>query len=150
MAHTNITFLLAPLVVPLLCSAALVLLSPGQSPLTGFLFFLAIGSAISYGATFCLLLPTLYLISRFTTPTFLLTSVAGAVLGMLAWLPVAWVSYCASGVDSGPPVESFAAYLLRQFPWPDFWRMLVAGCVTAMLYRYLARRLSKGSTPPVP
>jgi len=132
--------LLAPMAVPCVASAILQTSAPGKDPVFAFFFVFLLGCAVSYAATVFLFLPALYLISRVASPTAAMTATAGGVLGGLAWCPLAWQSYCATGVDSGPPAETFVAYLLRQFPWPDLWFFVCAGAVTALLYRYLERR----------
>jgi hypothetical protein len=80
-----------------------------------------IGSILSYGATLLLFLPCLFLVSRVTSVTAILTGLIGTVLGCIVYVPIAWQSYLASGVDSGPPTGTFQEYLwLHGFEW-DFW-----------------------------
>ena len=140
--------ILAPLTIPLILSALFTIASPGKNPAAGFLFFLTLGCALSYGITIFLFLPCLFVISRFTPLTASLTGVVGTVLGLLAYGPIIWVSYGASGDDSGPPTITFLEYLRRHaFEW-DFWFLLVAGLVTAMLYWFLARPPSRSDDQP--
>ena len=132
--------LIAPAVIPLLASAAFVLLSPGQQNRpAGFLILFAIGCAVSYGATLCLLLPALYLLSRFTTLTTVPVCLTGAALGWVVWLPAAWVSYCASGVNSGPPSITFFEFLLQQPTVMELALFAAAGGITAFLYQVISR-----------
>jgi hypothetical protein len=132
-------FFLAPPAVPFVCSVAFVILSGvDKHPIYGFLLCFAIGSIFSYGATLFLFLPCLFLLSRLTPLTARLTCVLGALLGGLALLPVDWLMYSSSGVDSGPPQGSFGAYLLHQGFDPIDWAFLVGGLVTATLYWFLA------------
>jgi len=104
-----------------------------------------IGSILSYGATLLLFLPCLFLVSRVTSVTAILTGLIGTVLGCIVYVPIAWQSYLASGVDSGPPTGTFQEYLwLHGFEW-DFWFVVVAGLATALLYWYLSNRSTGGS-----
>lgn len=129
---------LPPLAVPLLFSAAIQISTPGQQPILAFLVIFALGSMVSYAATILLLLPSLFLVSRFIQLTALLTGLAGTVLGAVVNIPVAWLAYRSSGTNSGTPQGTFGEYLLRQ---PVGWKMLAlptAGLVTALLFWFLA------------
>ena len=128
---------LAPLPVPLIASVVLGL-SPSKDPLFAFLFFFVLGSAFSYGASVFVLWPGLYLVSRFTALTAWLTGLVGTALGCAMYLPVAWVSYRASGDDSGPPSGTFVEYLWRNF-WSEGWVFFAGGLVTALLYWFLSK-----------
>src|SRR5882724_10185768 len=124
--------LLAPLAVPFVFSVAFVILSGmSKHSISGFLVCFALGSILSYGATLFLFLPCLLLLSRLIPLTARLTCMLGTLLGGLALLPVDWVMYSTSGVDSGPPQGSFWAYFLRQGFDPIDWAFLVGGLVTA-------------------
>jgi membrane associated rhomboid family serine protease len=85
-----------------------------------------------------LFLPCLFLVSKFTPLTGRLTCLLGTVLGGMAYLPLAWVMWTSSGVNCGPPPDSFVENLWRQL-WEGFaWVFIVGGLVTAMLYWFLA------------
>ena len=132
--------ILAPLPIPLVFSALFEISTPGRSPIFSFLFFFVLGSVLSYGITIFLFLPCLFLVSRLTSLTVRLTGLVGTVLGCLVYLPVAWESYLATGVDSGPPQGTFGAYLRQHgFEW-DFWALLLGGLTTALLYGYLVNQ----------
>jgi hypothetical protein len=132
--------LLAPLPMPIIFSLMFEISAPGQNPILSVLFFSAFGSVVSYGITICLFVPLLYLVSKFTSLTAIVTSLVGMVVGFIVYFPVAWQMYISSGVDSGPPQGTFKEYLLRQgFQW-DFWALLFAGMVTAFLYWYISKR----------
>jgi hypothetical protein len=132
--------ILAPLPIPLVFSALFEISTPGRSPILSFAFLFALGSVLSYGITIFLFLPGLFLLSRLTSLTVRLTALVGAVLGCLVYLPVAWQSYLATGVDSGPPQGTFGDYLHHHgFEW-DFWALVLAGLVTALLYGYLVNQ----------
>jgi hypothetical protein len=130
---------LSPLVVPLVYSTALVAVAPGKDPLLSFLVWFGLGSIFSLAVSILLLLPALFLMSRFTPLTARATAVVGAVLGGIVFLPVAWQSYLASGDNSGPPQDPFASYLQRQFSGMEWWPFPLGGLVTAVLYWVLAR-----------
>jgi len=130
--------LLAPAVVPALGALALVIASPGSDPFSGFLFWFAIGSLVSYGATLVLLLPALHLLARFATPGVFACGLLGSVLAIAIYLPLIGVMYQASGPDSGPPEGSFIDYLLRDLGDPLTLFFPAAGFITAALYRCIA------------
>ena len=130
--------LLAPLPVPVLLSAAFVFLTPGRNQLWGFLFFAAVGAVFSYGGTVVLLLPCLFLLSRVTRLNALWAGALGALLGLAIYLPKEWISWHASGVDSGPPSDTFAQYLARNFFSLELPCFVGAGLVAALLYWWLA------------
>jgi hypothetical protein len=132
--------IIAPLAIPIIYSVLVEMASPGKSPIFGILFFTALGSVVSYGATVFLFLPSLFVVSRFTPLTGRLTCLLGAVLATVAYLPVSWECYLTSGADSGPPEGSFGHYLRQCGLGWDFWAFPVAGLATAMLYWFLARR----------
>lgn len=135
-----LALLLAPAIVPALGSLALVITSPGSDPLSGFLFWFAVSCVVSYGATLALLLPALHLAARFAAPGIFASGLLGAALGGAVYLPLVWVMYKASGLDSGPPEGSFIDYLLRDLGDPFTLFFPVAGFVTAALYRGIAAR----------
>ena len=130
--------ILAPLPIPLIFAGLLEISAPGRNPFTAFLFFSALGGVLSYGITIFLFLPCLFMVSRFTPLTASLTGLLGSALGVLVYVAVFWQSYCASGDNSGPPQITFGEYLRQHGFALDFWALLVAGLVTAMLYWFLA------------
>src|SRR5262245_57343062 len=82
---------LAPLAMPVAYSAIFEVANPGRQPLLAFLMLAAIGSVISYGGTVFLLLPCLILVSRFTTLRAGVAGVVGAALGIVIYVPTAWM-----------------------------------------------------------
>jgi hypothetical protein len=58
--------------------------------------------------------------------------------GLLIYFPCAWQLYLTSGDNSGPPTESFGAYLGRNF-WSESWLFYASGLMTALLYWFLTR-----------
>lgn len=130
---------LAPLVIPLVYSVAIVVLLPSKDPIFWFLALFCLGSIFSFAVSGFIFLPTLWLISRFMPLTARITAGVGMVLGVIVYLPIAWQLYLASGDNSGPPQESFASYLQQHFFGIELWAFLVGGLVTAMLYWLLVQ-----------
>jgi len=130
--------LIAPAFIPALFSLGFVLSTSGGNRIAGFLILFAIGAVISYGATLVLLLPALKFAARsrpLDTPR---VAIVGAILGTLIFLPLGWIMYNASGPDSGPPVGSFAEYMIGQLTEPLLLSFPIAGLVTATLYWILS------------
>ena len=134
--------LLAPIFIPALYSLAFVMSTSGGDRLMGFLILFAIGCVISYGATLAMLLPALLVAARLFMLDMRRVCMLGAALGALAWLPLGWIMHRASGPDSGPPTETFGAYLVAQLADPLMLSFPIAGLVTAALYWVLAGRQS--------
>jgi hypothetical protein len=131
----------APLFVPALLAAMLVSSSPGSKPVPFFLMAFAVGCVVSYGVTIGLFLPSLFLLSRLIALAFPSVCFLGFLLGSLAYLPIALVSWQASGTDSGPPELSFAAYVWLSLHDPMLWLAFpFGGALTAGIYWLLARK----------
>ena len=132
--------LLAPLLVPLLMSAATFSLFGGNNPTMLFLLLLVAGGVVSYGTTIFLFLPSLLILSRIRPLTGFRVCLLGLALGMLAFVLVTWMEWKSSGPDSGPPTESFFAFLPRWAADPLTAIYPIAGFVTAGLYWWLGTR----------
>ena len=63
----------------------------------------------------------------------------GLVLGAAVYMPLTWMMWKSSGVDSGPPSETFLAYLLWSFD-PFSVLFPLAGLLTAAIYWWLETR----------
>ena len=143
-------FLLAPVFVPLVCSA---LFAMGNSkPLGLFLLCFIFGLMVSYLGTAALVV-SLWFIAGIRPVTWTVTAGAGLLLGLTGYLPMAFVMYHSSGIDSGPPAGTFGGYLLRD--WQDItpYLFLGGGLVTALLHDFIARRShqpSPAATPATP
>jgi hypothetical protein len=135
--------LLAPLLVPFLI-AAFMALAMGRNELLGFLAIFVVAGMLSYGATVLLLIPCLFVASRFTRPTVWLAALLGMALGLLMYFPISWPMYLATGVDSGPPPDSYVHYLCHDI-LTGSWPFLAAGTMTAVLYWFLAKPSDPGS-----
>ena len=143
MKFTWKALILAPLIVPCVFSA--LLMSPqSKSPVLGFFVIAALGSFFSYGATACLFLPCLYVLSKLTALKMYLTCILGTVLGAVIYFPFVWISFTASGINSGPPEGTFVQYLLSTTFDPINLALFPgAGLVTALAYWILVNIKSK-------
>jgi hypothetical protein len=139
--------LLAPFFVPFFYSAAVASVAGGCLWFS-FLFFFIGGSIFSYGTTIFLFLPSLYLLSKLMRPTSGATAVLGAVLGGAAYLPLGWMMYQTSGIDSGPPQGTFIASLWRDLFDPAVWAFPFGGMMTAAIYWLFARHEAKQDEEP--
>jgi hypothetical protein len=126
-------FLIAPAVVPAIVGILAALLLGGGSTVL-FLLTFVIGSIVSYSVTTLVFLPSLFVLSRIRKMTGVTTSLLGLALGMAAYIPWTWVEWKSSGVDSGPPMESYLSFVLRWDFDPLTLVFLPAGLVTAAVY----------------
>jgi hypothetical protein len=133
------SFLLAPLLVPLLYSLALISFTDSRNPLLGMFVLFVVGSVVSYGVALLLFLPCLHLLSKFTALTLRLTSAVGVMLGAATYVAYARQAFQASGFNSGPPQDRFADYLWHDLSDPvnRAW-FPVGGLITAAAYWMLA------------
>jgi len=136
----------APAVVPFIISTLMVIANHGKSLLASFAFLFVLSSMISYGTTIFVFLPCLYLLSKFTTLRYSWGCLLGIVIGVAILLPVDWVCYQTSGMDSGPPQSTFYEYLWRNWWDPVDWVFPVGGLVTALVYWFLVNRFCRPNT----
>jgi len=125
--------LIAPAVMPTIVGITAAILLGGGS-IVLFLLTFVIGSIVSYSVTIFVFLPSLYALSRIRPMTGVTTSLLGLVLGMAAYIPWTWIEWSSSGPDSGPPTESYLAFLLRWDFDPLTLVFLPAGLITAGTY----------------
>ena len=137
MRFTWTGLILAPLLVPVLFSAAFVSLSGGDRPVLRFLILLVPGCIVSYGVTIVLFLPCLFLFSLWRPMTGFKVCLLGLVLGAAVFVPLTWIEWKSSGPDSGPPTESFLAFFVRWAADPLTAIYPLAGLITAGLYWWL-------------
>ena len=129
--------ILAPLLVPVMFSAALLSSFQGDRPVLLFLLLLAPACIVSYGITIFFFLPSLFLLSLFRPMTSFKVCLLGLVLGAAVFVPLTWMDWKSSGPDSGPPTESFLEFFVR---WAaDSFTTIypLAGLITAGLYWWL-------------
>jgi hypothetical protein len=129
--------ILAPLLVPVMLSAALLSSFQGDRPVLLFLLLLAPGCIVSYGTTIFLFLPCLFLLSLWRPMTSFKACLLGLVLGAVVFVPLTWMDWKSSGSDSGPPTESFLAFFVRWAADPLTAIYPLAGLITAGLYWWL-------------
>ena len=129
--------ILAPLLVPLILSAALLSFFQGDRPVLLFLILLVPSCVVSYGTTIFLFLPSLFLLSVWRPMTGLKACLLGLVLGAVVFVPLTLLEWKSSGPDSGPPTESFWGFFLRWAADPMTAIYPMAGLVTAGLYWWL-------------
>ena len=139
--------LIAPAVTPAVVGIVAAILLGGGSVVLFLLTFI-IGSLVSYSVTIFVFLPALFVLSRVWRMTGITTSILGLALGMAAYIPWTVIEWKSSGTDSGPPTETYFAFLFR---W-DFDPLILifppAGLITAALYwRIGSRRPAAGSGP---
>src|ERR1700736_6151577 len=126
--------MLAPLLVPVMFSAALLSSFQGDRPALLFLLLLVTGCIVSYGATIFLFLPCLYLLSLWRPMTSFKVCLLGLVLGTAVFVPLTWMEWTSSGPDSGPPTESFLEFFVRWVADPLTAIYPLAGLITAGVY----------------
>src|SRR5258706_1312272 len=103
MRFTWTGLILAPLLVPVMFSAAFVSFSQADQPVLAFLILLVPGCIVSYGATLFLFLPCLFLLSSWRPMTGFKVCLLGLALGVAAVLPPTWVGWRGHGPGSVPP-----------------------------------------------
>lgn len=135
--------LLSPLLVPALFTGTFIgpsMLDSGSGirAILPMLIVLVAGCIVSYGATIFLLLPSLYLLSRWRRMTWAEVCLLGTALGLLMFVPITALEWKSSGPDSGPPTEPFVEFLWRWAADPMTLVFPVAGLVTTALYWWLA------------
>ena len=148
MRFTWTGLMLAPLLVPVLFSATFSFLQENWSVL-GFLILLVPGCIVSYGTTIFLFLPCLFLLSLWRPLTGFKVCLLGLVLGAAVFVPMTWLDWTSSGTDSGPPTESFLAFLVRWAADPFNAIFPLAGLITAGLYWWLGT-WRRGRSIPAP
>jgi len=134
------SLILAPLLVPIIFSAASLSFFQGSNPALLFLVLMVPSCVISYGTTILLFLPALYLLSLWRPMTGLKVCLLGFVLGTMVFVPLTWLEWRSSGLDSGPPTERFLTFFLRWAADPFTAMYPLAGLMTSGLYWWLATR----------
>jgi len=139
--------ILAPLLVPLVLSAALLGSFGGDWPVLAFLLLLATGCIVSYGTTIFLFLPCLFVLSLWRPMTSVKVCLLGLVLGAAVFVPLTLMMWKGSGPDSGPPTESFLTFFVRFAADPLTAIFPLAGLITAGLYWWLGTWRRRRSIP---
>ncbi len=129
--------ILAPLLVPVMFSAALLSSLEGERSVLLFLLLLVPSCIVSYGTTIFLFLPSLFLLSSWRPMTGFKVCLLGLVLGAAVFVPLTWMDWTGSGPDSGPPTERFLWFFVRWAADPFTAIYPLAGLITAGLYWWL-------------
>ncbi len=146
--------LLAPLLVPALLRVTFFGLSILDFSngllhvLLPVLLLMLASSIVSYSATIFLLLPSLYVLSRWLRMTWAAACLLGTALGLLMFIPVTALEWKSSGVDSGPPTEPFLEFLWRWVVDPMTMVFPVAGLITTASYWWLGAPRQAKPAPP--
>jgi len=130
--------ILAPLLPTIFCAAVLAFQENHWA--LAFLILMVPSCIISYCTMIFLFLPSLYLLSLGRPMTGLKIYLVGLVVGTLVIVPLAWVDWKSSGIDSGPPTEGFLAFFLRWAADPFIAIYPLAGLLAAGLYGWLVTR----------
>ena len=141
--------LVAPLLVPFLANVLLSCSTKSQHPVLAFIVFFILGCIVSYAVTVFLFLPWLVALSWVMRVPWWLTCLLGTLLGVALFFPVTYQSWMSSGSDSGPPEVPFRQYLARDLASGELWGFAVAGLLTAAVYAFYARRMSRETAPSV-
>jgi hypothetical protein len=129
--------ILPPLLVPVLFSAAMMILVRGDG-LVAFLTMLAVGCVVSYGTTIFLFLPCLFLLSVTRQMTGLKVCLLGSVLGEVVFLSLTLIAWGSRGPDI--PIKNFFVFFLRWAADPITALFPLAGLITAGLYWWLGKQ----------
>jgi len=134
--------LVAPLAAPFLFSLA-VATDLATQRVAGFLFFLILGSILSYGTTTLLFVPSLFCFSKLTQLSAYKVCLLGLGLGMAIFFPVTFACYLSSGPDSGPPQGAFWRFISQSWSETFTWLFPLGGLITATAYWLLANEPSR-------
>jgi hypothetical protein len=141
-------FWLAPLLMPMIGCAVMAPVLRGEGPVIfTFLLLMVPACVISYGATWLLFLPALFLISLVTSVTRLMACIVGFAIGAVVFLPVARLAWATGGPNSGPMEEDFWGFFAGWLTEPFMLFYPLGGLVTAALYWWFGtRRQSRVAT----
>jgi hypothetical protein len=149
--------LVAPLVLPVICTGAFALyLLPGmglRNALPAIVIVAVVLFGSTYGATIVIGAPVLFFASRWMRVNALVVLATGALAGALVYLPLAWFMYQTSGNNSGPadPISprQFLHWAFAGAAVP-FLACIFAGLITATAFYFLSGWSTKhGKTNPV-
>lgn len=135
--------ILAPLLVPAIFSTTMVMLVVSEGSLTAFLTMLVVSCVVSYGTTIFVFLPCLFLLSSEREMSGLKVCLLGSMLGTLAPVSLALISWGSIDPDAGFQINFFV-FFLRFAAGPVTPLFPLAGLITAGLYWWLgAQRKSQ-------
>jgi TRAP-type C4-dicarboxylate transport system permease small subunit len=137
--------LVAPLVVPVICTGVFALyLLAGMGLLNALPAILIVAVVLfgsSYGATIVIGAPIVFFASRWMRINAIVVLAAGALAAAIAYLPLAWFAYQTTGNNSGPPDPisplQFLHWAFAGAAVPFFVCILV-GLITAAIFYFLS------------
>ena len=140
--------LLAPLVISV--PAAVLLASGSRVPIAAFAMFALISYLFTLATMGCLFLPALWLAGRVGSVGTWLPLVIGGLIAALIFLAWEYISWCSSGVDSGPPATTYQRWVAKSLFTPEPFVAITFGVITAAAYNFLATRTPNPSKDPAP
>jgi hypothetical protein len=138
--------LLAPLVI--LVPAGALLASGGRNPVVAFAVCALVSYAFTLGVVCLLFLPALWIVSWVTRIRTWVPHVLGGFLGSLVFIGWDYLNWCSSGVDSGPPAESYRQWIAKSWFTLDALAVTSFGALTAAAYHFLATRKPRKTAQP--
>jgi hypothetical protein len=138
------SLILAPLLVPVIFSATMIIFVSGDR-LTAFMTMLLLGCTLSYATTIFLFLPCLFLLSLDQQMTGFKVCLLGLVIGAVVFVSLPLIAWGSSGPDL--PIKNFFVFFLRWAADPMTALFPLAGLITAGLYWWLGKRRTGRSVP---
>jgi hypothetical protein len=140
------SLILAPLLVPVIFSAATFSLWEGEGDLLlAFLTTLVAGCIVSYATTILLFLPCLFLLSLSQQMTGFKVCLLGLVIGVAVFVSLTLIAWGSSGPDL--PIKNYFVFFLLWAADPLTALFPFAGLITAGLYWWLGKRRTSRSGP---
>jgi hypothetical protein len=130
--------LLAPLVIPV--PAGVLFVGGSVHPVAAFGLGALVGYIFTLAMVGGLLLPSLWLVSWAAKIKTWLPPVIGGLLAALIFFAWDYISWGASGVDSGPPATTYPQWIAKSWFTPEPLFVISFGVVTAAAYHFLATR----------
>jgi hypothetical protein len=128
----------APLVI--LLPLAFFLDTGATHPFLAFGIFAVISYIFTLAVVACLFVPALWLVSRVASVGTWLPPIIGGLLAALIFLASDYSYWCSSGVDSGPPSQTYSQWIVKSWFTSDPPIVIAFGIVTAVAYNVLATR----------
>jgi hypothetical protein len=144
MRFSWIGLILAPLLVPVIFSATMLILGEGDV-LPAFLTVLVVGCIVSYGCTILLFLPCLFLLSLERQMTGFKVCLLGLVLGAVEFVSLTLIAWGSRSPDL--PIKNYFVYLRLWAADPVTALLPLAGLTTAGLYWWLGKQRTAPSVP---
>ena len=130
--------LVAPLVIPV--PTAVVFVTDSRNPIAAFGFCVLVGYVLTLAVVGCALCPTLWLVSWVAPIRAWLTPMIGGLLAAPIFLAWDYMSWCSSGIDSGPPATTYPQWIAKSWLTAEPIVVISFGVITASAYHFLATR----------